>query len=73
MKIPRSKLRGMDQAFQSSGLREALKKAESALTNLEQSFGAYRAAAEARISYLEKSGRFFKYGFLPGPFWPWVS
>jgi predicted nucleic acid-binding Zn-ribbon protein len=51
---------------ESSGLREALRKAESSLTSLEQSFGTYRTAAEARISYLEKSGRFFKYGFFAG-------
>jgi chromosome segregation ATPase len=47
-----------------NGLREALRKAESSLTNLEQSFGAYRMAAESRIAYLEKSGRFLKYGLI---------
>jgi chromosome segregation ATPase len=51
---------------ESSGLREALKKAESSLTSLEQSFGAYRTAAESRIARLEKSGRFFKYAFIAG-------
>jgi predicted nucleic acid-binding Zn-ribbon protein len=51
---------------ESSGLREALRKAEFSLTSLEGSFGAYRTAAEARIASLEKSGRFFKYGFFAG-------
>jgi hypothetical protein len=53
---------------ESSGLREALKKAESSLTSLELSFGTYRTAAEKRIALLEKSGRFFKYGFFAGAF-----
>jgi septal ring factor EnvC (AmiA/AmiB activator) len=44
------------------GLRTALTRAESSLTNLEQSFAAYRMTAEARIAYLERSGRFMKYG-----------
>jgi hypothetical protein len=51
---------------ESNGLREALMKAESSLTSLEGSFGAYRMAAEARITRLERSGRFFKYGFFAG-------
>jgi hypothetical protein len=43
-----------------------LKKAESSLTSLEKSFGAYKTAAEARITRLEKTGRFFKYAFVAG-------
>jgi chromosome segregation ATPase len=46
------------------GLRTALTKAESSLTSLELSFASYRMTAEARIAYLEQSGRFFKYGFF---------
>jgi chromosome segregation ATPase len=51
---------------ESKRLREALTKAESSLTSLEQSFGDYKMAAEARISSLEGSGRFYKYGFFAG-------
>jgi chromosome segregation ATPase len=51
---------------ESSGLREALKRAESSLTNLERSFGAYRMTAESRIASLEKSGRLFKYASIAG-------
>jgi chromosome segregation ATPase len=47
-----------------NGLREALRRAESSLTSLEQSFGAYRMTAESRIAHLERSGRVFKYGFI---------
>ena len=47
-----------------NGLREALRRAESSLTSLEQSFGAYRMTAESRIARLERSGRLFKYGFI---------
>ncbi|QQO09201.1 hypothetical protein [Breznakiella homolactica] len=45
---------------ESAELREALRKAEISLASLEQSFGAYRIAAEARIESLDRSRRFLK-------------
>jgi chromosome segregation ATPase len=45
-------------------LRTALRKAESSLTSLDASYGAYRMAAEARITRLERSGRWYKYAVI---------
>jgi chromosome segregation ATPase len=47
-----------------AALREALLKAESSLTSLEQSFAAYRQAAELKIADLERSHKFYKIGFF---------
>jgi chromosome segregation ATPase len=49
---------------ESCGLRAALTKAETSLVSLEQSFGAYRTAAEKRTARLEGLGRFTTYGFV---------
>jgi chromosome segregation ATPase len=49
---------------ESAGLKAALTKAETSLVSLEQSFGAYRTAAETRITRLERRGRFTAYGLI---------
>jgi hypothetical protein len=49
---------------ESDGLKAALTKAGTSLASLELSFGAYRTAAEARITRLERRGRFTAYGFI---------
>jgi type IV secretory pathway component VirB8 len=41
-----------------------LRKAESSLVSLEQSFAAYRLTAEQRISRLENQNRLLKWGFI---------
>ncbi|HCC36264.1 MAG TPA: hypothetical protein DEQ14_00860, partial [Treponema sp.] len=47
-----------------SGLRQALSQAESSLVSLEQSFAAYRVAAEMRIQSLEKSRDIWRIAFF---------
>jgi chromosome segregation ATPase len=47
-----------------SGLRAALRKAESSLVSLDLSYGAYKTTAEARITRLERSGRWWKYAVI---------
>jgi hypothetical protein len=42
----------------------ALRKAESSLVSLEQSFAAYRLTAEQRITRLESENRLLKWGFI---------
>jgi predicted RNase H-like nuclease (RuvC/YqgF family) len=49
---------------ESDELKAALMKAETSLASLELSFGAYRTAAEARITRLERRGRFTALGFI---------
>jgi predicted nucleic acid-binding Zn-ribbon protein len=47
-----------------SGLKTALRKAESSLVSLDLSYGAYKTAAEARITRLERSGQWLKYALI---------
>jgi chromosome segregation ATPase len=47
-----------------SGLKSALRKAESSLVSLDLSYGAYKTTAEARITRLERSGRWLKYAVI---------
>jgi len=47
-----------------TAVQAALKKAESSLASLEQSFAAYRQAAERRINSLERQNRLWKWGCI---------
>ncbi|GHV41407.1 hypothetical protein AGMMS49546_17210 [Spirochaetia bacterium] len=47
-----------------TALQEALTKANSSLTNLEQSFAAYRQTAELRIAGLERSRSIYRIAFF---------
>jgi uncharacterized membrane-anchored protein YhcB (DUF1043 family) len=49
---------------ESTELLTALRKAESSLVSLEQSFGAYRLAAEQRIQRLERENTLWKWGCI---------
>jgi uncharacterized coiled-coil DUF342 family protein len=47
-----------------NGLRTALRKAESSLMSLDVSYGAYRMAAETRITRLERGRRWYLYAVI---------
>jgi uncharacterized coiled-coil DUF342 family protein len=47
-----------------SELRTALRKAESSLMSLDVSYGAYRVAAETRITRLERGRRWYIYAVI---------
>jgi hypothetical protein len=49
---------------ESTELLAALRKAESSLVSLEQSFAAYRLTAEQRILRLEKENNLWKWGCI---------
>ena len=56
--------KAISSEMESTALLTALKKAESSLVSLEQSFALYRQASELRISRLERDNKLWKWGCI---------
>ncbi|MDR0314253.1 MAG: hypothetical protein LBI14_11740, partial [Treponema sp.] len=56
--------RAENSLTESTELLTALKRAESSLVSLEQSFAAYRLAVEQRIQRLERENKLWKWGCI---------